>query len=87
MNTPSARNQMPSELDDILEKIDVEVTSGNRNRPSALVLAISEILPFHPRTISLRLRLLQRRREYTEINQRYETESIRFKEFVCWSCS
>ena len=73
---------MPSELDDVLEKLDIEVTKGDRNRPAALVLAISEILPFHPRTISLRLRLFQRRRELTEINQRYKVEYIRFREFV-----
>ena len=62
--------------------MDVEATKGCKNRPPALVFAITDILPFHPQTIKLRLRLLQRRREYMEINQRYERESRSFVDFV-----
>ena len=77
-----ARNQMPSEFDDLLEKLDVEATKGQKSRPTALVLALSEIIPFHPQTIKSRLRLLQRRRESLEIDSTYDRERTQFVAFV-----
>lgn len=75
-------NQMPTELDDLLEKLDVEALKGNKTRPGALVLALTDIVPFHPQTIKLRLRLLQRRRENTEMEVRYARDRLKFLEFV-----
>ena len=77
-----ARNQMPSEFDDLLEKLDIEATKGQKTRPTALVLALSEIIPFHPQTIKGRLRLLQRRRESLEIDSTYERKRSQFLLFV-----
>ena len=73
---------MPTELDELLEKVDVEASKGAKTRPTALVLALTEIIPFHPQTIKVRLRLLQRRRENTEIESRYARERSRFMDFV-----
>ena len=77
-----ARNQMPSEFDDLLEKLDIEATKGQKTRPTALVLALSEIIPFHPQTIKGRLRLLQRRRESLEIDSTYERKRSQFLLFI-----
>ena len=47
---------MPTELDELLEKVDVEASKGAKTRPTALVLALTEIIPFHPQTIKVALR-------------------------------
>lgn len=73
---------MPSEFDDLLERLDIEATKGLKSRPTALVLALSEIIPFHPQTIKGRLRLLQRRRESSEVEATYERERSQFLLFV-----
>ena len=73
---------MPTELDELLEKVDVEASKGAKTRPTGLVLALTEIIPFHPQTIKVRLRLLQRRRESAEIESRYARERSRFMDFV-----
>lgn len=73
---------MPTELDELLEKVDVEASKGAKTRPTGLVLALTEIIPFHPQTIKVRLRLLQRRRESVEVESRYARERSRFVDFV-----
>ena len=65
-----------------------EACKGQRTRPAALVLALTEIFPFHPQTIKLRLRLLQRRREYEALDAAYTAQRKQFLDFVgvSWSC-
>ena len=83
---------MPSEFDDLLsqvfshlsqyQQIDQEVTKGTSKRTPALVWALVNIYPFHPQTIKLRLRLLQRRRECNEAEEKYKKEKEGFLQFV-----
>lgn len=51
------------------------------------MLALTEIFPFHPQTIKLRLRLLQRRREYEALDAAYMAQRKQFLDFVgvSWS--
>ena len=57
----------------------------NGKRPSALVSSLVEMFPFHPQTIKLRLRLLQRRREAAAVETKYMQEKETFIKFVCES--
>ena len=54
----------------------------NGKRPSALVFSLVELFPFHPQTIKLRLRLLQRRRESAAAESKYLQEKEAFIKFV-----
>ena len=86
-------SQMPSEFDDLLSQvgfshistylqIDQEVTKGSSKRTPAFVWTLVNIYPFHPQTIKLRLRLLQRRRENNEAEEKYKKEKESFLQFV-----
>lgn len=56
--------------------------SKGGKRPPALVWSLVELFPFHPQTIKLRLRLLQRRRDCIECEERYVREKEAFLSFV-----
>lgn len=60
----------------------MEACKGAKSRPSALVLALADIFPFHPQTLKLRLRLLQRRREAAAMEVTYAKQKSRFLDFV-----
>ena len=47
-----------------------------------MVLSLTEIFPFHPQTIKLRLRLLKARSENMEIEAQYGQKKKKFLAFV-----
>ena len=67
---------------DSLSQVDKEATAGAKIRPTALVLALTEIFPFHPQTIKLRLRLLKARSENMEIESQFGSKKKEFLAFV-----
>lgn len=60
----------------------MEATAGAKTRPTALVWALTEIFPFHPQTIKVRLRLLRKRRENAELETLYSQKKEEFLDFV-----
>ena len=57
-------------------------TAGAKTRPTALVWALTEIFPFHPQTIKVRLRLLRKRRESAQLEALYSQKKRDFLDFV-----